>query len=52
MPFVDTLHVLGDMDDAMRVVAHQVGLNLVGGHYLGLLVGNSLGPIDVIGHLV
>ena len=52
MPLVDTLHVLGDMDDAMRVVAHQISLDLVGGHHLGLLVGNSLGPIDVIGHLV
>ena len=43
---VDALAVFGDVDNAVGVMAAQVGLDLVGGHDLGLISGRPLGLVD------
>ena len=49
---VDALGVGGNLDNAVGVVAHQVGLDQVGGHRISLGVGRAFSAIYVIGRLV
>ena len=49
---VDALGVGGNLDDAVGVVADQVGLDQVLGHRLRLGVGRALGAVYVVGHFL
>ena len=49
---VNTLAVFGDVDDAVGVVADEVGLDLVGGDDFGFVGGGSFGAVDGGGGLM
>ena len=46
---VNALGVGGNLDDAVGVMAAQVGLDQVPGHRFGLGIGRALGSVDVVG---
>ena len=46
---VDAAAILGQLDDAVGVVADEVGFDLMGGDDFGLVGRRSLGEVDVIG---
>ena len=52
VPHIDALSIGRNLDDAMGVVAAQVGLDQVRGHHLRLRLRGPLGAVDVEGRLV
>ena len=49
---VDAAAILQQLNDAVGVVPHQVGLHLVGCDDLRLLFGRALGNVDMVGNLM
>jgi hypothetical protein len=52
MALVDALAILVDVDNAVGIVAYQIGLHLVGCHYFRLFGGGALGNVNIVGDFV